>query len=878
MKKITYLIYLIVCLFLLSCGEEKKELQVFYEKVMNVGETQNIVTSEAVTIIAKDTSIIEIKEKEIKAIKPGKTSFQIEYLGEILEYNIEIKNKYNAIEKIILVCEDNMLIGSTQTLTINGEPIGASIENLYIETSNDVLSVELINNEYKISALKKGTCCIKVYSNNVYSEIDINVIDNSILSEDIVLKSKTELEVGETIDLSVEILPVNASNKEYIVEIIGDALTLNGNTINANSEGEAILKITSKDLNVSKDFKVTIIDTNAALDRISNYVQITDCLSLDSIDITKYNVTFDEEFFTKEENSLKPKKKGRTFISVNNVSKEIVIYGISIEEISSYLYALYDERLIDGNIELVSEYYNSGIKFNYQSENEKILSIDGKVTPQTLDKRLELMIYYMYEGEEIWEFIPVVVKGWGKEIDVIDKYLIDKIPASSKRNVSLPSKHPDFDCNFTWYVDGERIDNYIFSFERTNGANYYKTLTCIIESEGETYTREFSLKCIMLESQAKTQTVFKQYKDLYEDMVVTSDIELKTQDDLYDSRVSWYSYNAYVLSDSGKYTKPFNSINVKFMLTVEIGEYEYSGLVTIYVKGEDLDSEEEKWSSIESFLDRIHKEEIITHRYYLFGCEKGYEQVVTRNIGYLPFYEHGDLKVTEHILPSTSLLKPGRNRSSTNYITLHNTGMADPSATAKGLDEYIHTTDREASWHFSVDDYEAYQELGLNEIGWHAGDGSYSYGSIHNDDYGPLIGGGNNNSIGIEMCVYSGCDFNMVMRNTAKLVSKLLVIYKLTPSDIRQHYDFSRKNCPQVIREAGRWSEMLELINIEYYGRTRLSDVTFEFVSLTPEYLDNKGRIIKNPNNNATISYKVIVTNNNIKKEYTYNSVLLPTK
>ena len=141
--------------------------------------------------------------------------------------------------------------------------------------------------------------------------------------------------------------------------------------------------------------------------------------------------------------------------------------------------------------------------------------------------------------------------------------------------------------------------------------------------------------------------------------------------------------------------------------------------------------------------------------------------------------------------------------------------MAHQQQSAQGLNEYIHTTDRIASWHFSVDDKEAYQELKLGEVGWHAGDGSYSYGDYYyNEDYKYWsIGGGNNNSIGIEMCVYSGCDFNMVMRNTAKLVSKLLIQYNLTPSDVRQHHDFSGKNCPQVIREAGRWAEMIELIS-----------------------------------------------------------------
>ena len=221
-------------------------------------------------------------------------------------------------------------------------------------------------------------------------------------------------------------------------------------------------------------------------------------------------------------------------------------------------------------------------------------------------------------------------------------------------------------------------------------------------------------------------------------------------------------------------------------------------------------------------LERINVKNVKNQSFYLYGCEEGYYQVKTTNYGYLPFYRNDELKVTEDILPDDSPLKANRMRTSTNYVTIHNTGMAHPTATAYGLNEYIHTTDRVASWHFSVDDKEAYQELKLGEVGWHAGDGSRYYGQYWESGGVWCIGGGNNNSVGLETCVYSGVDYNMVMRNTAKLVAKLLVQYNLSTSLVRQHYDFSGKDCPQVLRQSGRWAELLELIELEYYARTEL--------------------------------------------------------
>lgn len=282
-----------------------------------------------------------------------------------------------------------------------------------------------------------------------------------------------------------------------------------------------------------------------------------------------------------------------------------------------------------------------------------------------------------------------------------------------------------------------------------------------------------------------------------------------------------------------------------------------------------------KWDIIEKFLNSIHKDVIENQKYFLYGHEEGYEKVPSVNLGYLPFYDSKELKVTESIVPSNNTtIRSNQIRSATNYIVIHNTGMAHPSATAKGLDKYIHSTDRQASWHFSVDDIEAFQQIPINEVGWHAGDGSTKYGETWTNQSGTHIGGGNRNGIGIESCVYAGVDFNMVMRNVAKLTSKLLYEFNLGIDDIKQHYDFSGKNCPQVIREANRWDEFIKLVEIEHFARCNLSDVKFSFKSLNPKIIDDKGRVINHPQCETKISYNVEVEHNGMKKVYNYTSTL----
>ncbi len=62
------------------------------------------------------------------------------------------------------------------------------------------------------------------------------------------------------------------------------------------------------------------------------------------------------------------------------------------------------------------------------------------------------------------------------------------------------------------------------------------------------------------------------------------------------------------------------------------------------------------------------------------------------------------------------------------YITIHETDNYSVGANARNHAQYLYsqatgTTDRSASWHFTVDDKEIYQHLPLNENAWHAGDG-----------------------------------------------------------------------------------------------------------------------------------------------------------
>lgn len=163
-------------------------------------------------------------------------------------------------------------------------------------------------------------------------------------------------------------------------------------------------------------------------------------------------------------------------------------------------------------------------------------------------------------------------------------------------------------------------------------------------------------------------------------------------------------------------------------------------------------------------------------------------------------------KIIQSFIPVGKKNRPGYKLTA-KKVTVHDT--ANPS---KGADAAAHAAYFKgaaaaaipASVHFVVDGGTLngkkapaiYQLLPLNENGWHCGDGTN--------------GPGNRTSIGIEICENADGNRAQAEANAAWLVAKLLKDYGLKITDIKQHYDWSGKNCPNVLRgRPGGWAGFL---------------------------------------------------------------------
>lgn len=193
-----------------------------------------------------------------------------------------------------------------------------------------------------------------------------------------------------------------------------------------------------------------------------------------------------------------------------------------------------------------------------------------------------------------------------------------------------------------------------------------------------------------------------------------------------------------------------------------------------------------------------------------------------------------NINIIQDFIPQGKRNRPGYNLVP-KYVTIHNT--ANPNAGAKAHADYIKTKeceDRLASWHFSVDNGTTiYQHLPLNENAWHCGDGA--------------SGTGNRQSIGIEICEFTDTSKqNKAIEHGAWLCAKLLKDFNLPIENVRQHYNWSGKDCPRVIRaRKNGWTDFLNsvqgFLGIEPDYKYKILGESLATVEQAIQWAKNKG-------------------------------------
>lgn len=160
--------------------------------------------------------------------------------------------------------------------------------------------------------------------------------------------------------------------------------------------------------------------------------------------------------------------------------------------------------------------------------------------------------------------------------------------------------------------------------------------------------------------------------------------------------------------------------------------------------------------------------------------------------------------IIEDYIPRGRRNRPGY-RLIPRYITIHDTANPNAGADARAHARYVKgdaAASIPASWHFTVDDQLIVQHLPLDENGWHAGDGTN--------------GIGNRESIGIEICENKDGIRVEAEKNAVWLTAALLRDFTLGLEQVKQHYHWSGKNCPRVLRgRPGGWDSFLNAVRLQ---------------------------------------------------------------
>ena len=133
------------------------------------------------------------------------------------------------------------------------------------------------------------------------------------------------------------------------------------------------------------------------------------------------------------------------------------------------------------------------------------------------------------------------------------------------------------------------------------------------------------------------------------------------------------------------------------------------------------------------------------------------------------------------------------------------------------------------SAHVYVDDTEAYQATPFDRGAWHVG---VNYG-------GRLFGICNNhNSIGIEMCVQAGYNYDKAFQNTVEVCKMLMQKFGIDADHVVSHYDVCAKNCPSAIRAKGDWNRFKQLI-----GAKTVDATVDKYYRIRKSWPDSKSQI-----------------------------------
>lgn len=165
------------------------------------------------------------------------------------------------------------------------------------------------------------------------------------------------------------------------------------------------------------------------------------------------------------------------------------------------------------------------------------------------------------------------------------------------------------------------------------------------------------------------------------------------------------------------------------------------------------------------------------------------------------------MKIVYDYVPESSKKRTGR-KMTPSTLTIHST--ANINSTARNERDYLTNPSNTSStgYHMVVDEKECICCIPFTEVAYHAGDGAN--------------GPGNTTSVAMEICE-SG-DREKTLQHAAQVAAWFLKGRGWGTNKLRQHYDWSGKNCPRILRDTGRWDEFVKMVEKELNSKMTVTE------------------------------------------------------
>ena len=360
MKKIYFIIAILMCFSLFGCGHEHnfvngycecgltkipEENIVYVEKIeinglkeMYVGEEQTLEVN--VLPINADNLDVEWKSSNekiaivenglVKAIKEGTVTISAGSKDGSLvvcEYEIIVNKLFIEVLKVEMSGKNQMLEGEEQTLSVNIHPENATDKNILWSTSDETIAT--VENGL-VKAIKSGNVLIKaIASNGLYSEFEIKI---DYVPEFYV--KDMEIFVGESIEPNIDIVKGNI--EDLTLEIEGDGVEYKDGKFIGQKYGETEVLVTigsvSKTMFINvKKLAIKVLNENLEIDILNNLE-----LQLDYPKYLNYNLKFEEmnNYAYVENGIVYPKMVGDAKIKIYFEEDESIRRIVTVKIIS----------------------------------------------------------------------------------------------------------------------------------------------------------------------------------------------------------------------------------------------------------------------------------------------------------------------------------------------------------------------------------------------------------------------------------------------------------------------------------------------------------------------------------------------------------------